>query len=485
MKLDEIFQQLYESNSLENLVSIKEIKTEEDKQREISNGYNVVFTLDEWEKAYPMIPSDNIYFQKNSDVLYFDRKNYILVHTHLYTKERPSFIENFETSLKNVVQDLYELKKKKDYENLLKTNLSEGSGYSTMYLLNFMLENELPDENLYNAFTGCYSFTDVGVECISEKAWSNLLLCKTEAQKEDTKKRLSKMPDTFTVYRGEGSKSTHYNKAISWTTNINVAYFFASRRGAEKARIISGTVRKEDVVEYITDRNESEVLINCGKVKNISILSCIEFETFMDTIKYDFEDYDDLDNVKNDVAGQIKEIQRLYKQSKNPHAYHEASHTWRVLLLAEYLYHNLVMDKYGFENEDIRYTVMEDMNKLITAITYHDIGRRNDMVDDMHGKLGCEVFKKDKGNDDIIEYLITFHCLDDEIARNYLDEMAKDKGEEYKDRVWKLYCILKDADALDRVRFGMGEDGLDIKYLREELPKRLIPMAYKLQECEL
>lgn len=190
MKLDEIFQQLYESNSLENLVSIKEIKTEEDKQREISNGYNVAFTLDEWEKAYPMIPSDNIYFQKNSDVLYFDRKNYILVHTHLYTKERPSFIENFETSLKNVVQDLYELKKKKDYENLLKTNLSEGSGYSTMYLLNLMLENELPDENLYNAFTGCYSFTDVGVECISEKAWSNLLLCKTEAQKKRYQKTL-------------------------------------------------------------------------------------------------------------------------------------------------------------------------------------------------------------------------------------------------------------------------------------------------------
>ncbi len=105
-------------------------------------------------------------------------------------------------------------------------------------------------------------------------------------------------------------------------------------------------------------------------------------------------DYDDLDNVKNDVAGQIKGIQRLYKQSIDLHACHEASHTWRVLLLAEYLYHNLVMDKYGLEDEDIRYTVMEDMNKLITAITYHDIGRRNDMVDDMHGKLSCEVFKK-------------------------------------------------------------------------------------------
>ena len=246
MKLDEIFQQLYKSNSLENLISIKEIKTEEDKQRELLNGYNVVFTLDEWEKAYPMIPSDNIYFQKNSDVLYFDRKNYILVHTHLYTKEQPSFIKDYETSLKNVIQNLYELKKKKDYENLLEPNLSEGSGYSIMYLLNLMLENELPNENLYNALIRCYSFTDVGIECISEKAWNNLLLCKTKAQKETTKKRLKEMPDTFTVYRGEGSKSTPYNKAMSWTTNINVAYFFASRRGAEKARIVSGTERNLD-----------------------------------------------------------------------------------------------------------------------------------------------------------------------------------------------------------------------------------------------
>ncbi len=63
--------------------------------------------------------------------------------------------------------------------------------------------------------------------------------------------------------------------------------------------------------------------------------------------------------------------------------------------------------------------------------------------------------------------------------------MAKDKGEEYKNRVWQLYCIVKDADALDRVRFGMGGDGLDVKYLREELSKRLIPMACKLQEYEL
>ena len=47
-----------------------------------------------------------------------------------------------------------------------------------------------------------------------------------------------------------------------------------------------------------------------------------------------------------------------------------------------------------------------------------------------------------------------------------------------KERVWLLYTILKDADALDRVRFGMR--AVDPKYFRNEITHKLLPTA---QSC--
>lgn len=44
--------------------------------------------------------------------------------------------------------------------------------------------------------------------------------------------------------------------------------------------------------------------------------------------------------------------------------------------------------------------------------------------------------------------------------------------------MWLLYTILKDADALDRVRFGMR--AVDPKYFRNEMAHKLLPTA---QSC--
>ena len=44
-----------------------------------------------------------------------------------------------------------------------------------------------------------------------------------------------------------------------------------------------------------------------------------------------------------------------------------------------------------------------------------------------------------------------------------------------KKRTWLLYQILKDADALDRVRFGIYD--LDVNQLRLPISHKLVPLA--------
>ena len=75
-----------------------------------------------------------------------------------------------------------------------------------------------------------------------------------------------------------------------------------------------------------------------------------------------------------------------------------------------------------------------------------------------------------------------YHCLSDVAADKHLDELVSANviDAARKDRVKILFQIMKDADALDRVRFGMGNDGLDVKFLRLAVSPRLIPVAHVL-----
>ena len=83
--------------------------------------------------------------------------------------------------------------------------------------------------------------------------------------------------------------------------------------------------------------------------------------------------------------------------------------------------------------------------------------------------------------DEVVEFLITYHCLDDEKAKADLT----DKPFADKDTVWLLFCLLKDADCLDRVRFKYYKNGaLNAKYLRMSFSKKLLKAAYELAESD-
>ena len=76
--------------------------------------------------------------------------------------------------------------------------------------------------------------------------------------------------ETITVYRGVTSSSTHYEKAISWTLNEDVAEFFAMRFNS-KGKIMKAEIHIDDIHDYLSNRNEEEILLNPKKLINTEV----------------------------------------------------------------------------------------------------------------------------------------------------------------------------------------------------------------------
>ena len=147
---------------------------------------------------------------------------------------------------------------------------------------------------------------------------------------------------------------------------------------------------------------------------------------------------------------------------------HGISHNERVALLACY-----IGIQEGLNDEEIRL--------VLEAAKYHDIGRG---FEGNHGQYSAIVIDRNKehifpnlSDDEIntIKALCNAHSVDD----NRYIEIAKLYGIENIEKFKKLLDIVKDADALDRVRlprFGQLEE----KYLRTETSKRIIDFSKEL-----
>lgn len=104
----------------------------------------------------------------------------------------------------------------------------------------------------------------------------------------------------------------------------------------------------------------------------------------------------------------------------------------------------------------------EDTKLLLTACSYHDIGRIDDSLDDDHGRRSSEklpsVISLSSEDMAIVQAAIYSHSIDDSRMENVIASFSiLDKA-----RAIRIAKMLKDADALDRVRVY----DLDPNYLR-------------------
>jgi hypothetical protein len=317
------------------------------------------------------------------------------------------------------------------------------------------LFNEIPDKDLYEVFLTIYTHADYGFTEIDEKYFSRIIKCKPKQQQQKIEKSLKHKIDEdgfITVYRGVGSKSTSPEKAYSWTTDINIAAFFASRF-SQVGDIYTGKVHIKDVIAYVEDRNEHEILALPGKVKKIKQMDLLSIDKV-------FNDFPELMENYPVEAWDIKD-----KYFLNPDSIHGVLHAKRVLLLS------YIIGLY----EDLDDT---DMEIVLTAAKYHDIGRTNDKYDEVHGILSfnkmlqLKLVNKKMEDIHILQFIMESHCINDEDGlKNLKKYPIKDI-----DRTIRLYKVLKDADGLDRVRLH----DLDINYLRLPISKRLPFVAQQI-----
>jgi HD superfamily phosphodiesterase len=122
-----------------------------------------------------------------------------------------------------------------------------------------------------------------------------------------------------------------------------------------------------------------------------------------------------------------------------------------------------------------------DANVVLTAALWHDIGRVNEGWDPGHGRLSAERVVRCRLHTSLSEadarlalFAIRYHCLSD--GHGSLRAADQDDPE----RALRILRLLKDADALDRVRLGDGVYEIDSSTLRHDCTPAMIDFAEQL-----
>lgn len=140
-----------------------------------------------------------------------------------------------------------------------------------------------------------------------------------------------------------------------------------------------------------------------------------------------------------------------------PSEMHGVAHNERVAILAYYIANALGLS-------------LREQELIVDASFYHDVGRMNDIDDILHGDRSAEMIDKIVIDEDL-EYMKQLKCVI--ICHSHEDEemdmLIQNSNVDFE-HTKILASILKDADALDRIRF----DGLDLSYLRLDISKQLL-----------
>lgn len=178
-----------------------------------------------------------------------------------------------------------------------------------------------------------------------------------------------------------------------------------------------------------------------------------------------------------DVLDRLK-TKELYK-SKTGNLIHGQNHVERVLFFT-----NILALHYNLSDRE--YKIVMD------GACYHDTGRFNDYEDNSHGFASArkldkilknDSFYQEKDNMNIVKTIVDFHSMEDyrENTQDVLQDMMEYYKVEDKELCRKLAAILKDADALDRVRFLETDDAyLKVDCLRLDYSKMLFHAAKEL-----
>ena len=473
--------QLNQQNSLDNMIPLTEFSDEESIKDLKERGYSSPYTADSWKQAFPEIDPKYIMCSQGivfpSSLYYYNPEHYICFEFFTCDTKilRPSEGESFSDCFLRIISKLMNYYKQRDYDRLLNPVRNEENGGIVIHILRNMLEHEKPNSELYNSFISTYALCTCGSHLLDKNALQKLMLCKNVEQKSETKEKLKSFGDVFTVYRGQASDSTPFQNACSWTTNINAAYFFASWRSTEDSCVYTGTIRKADIIEYLDDTSEKEVLVLPGTVTDVHNLTCVDLDFFSKIVTANMVDRKHRFPKETFPQNIQDKLTALYDDNSICHG---IEHSYRVAMLTNFIYRSEILLPLLAKEKGEYMKAYHLYSDLIMAVIYHDAGRMNELSDEDHGIEGYRKYVQDYNENKVVEFFIVYHCKSDDVARDF---WSKTFHEPDNKLIWKAFCILKDADALDRVRFHFGDtDCLDVNQLRTKTAKLLVPIAYQL-----
>lgn len=139
-----------------------------------------------------------------------------------------------------------------------------------MYIRNY---DKIPDKDKYELFVDIYQNSEYGFEQFPDDMISDLMDNHAKNSPERRKRMARFKKDarknddgTVTIYRGQNTESTDEDEAYSWTLSRDTAEFFANRFKMS-GEVVQKDVRPEDVVDYLTSRNESEVILKPKRLR--------------------------------------------------------------------------------------------------------------------------------------------------------------------------------------------------------------------------
>jgi HD superfamily phosphodiesterase len=122
-----------------------------------------------------------------------------------------------------------------------------------------------------------------------------------------------------------------------------------------------------------------------------------------------------------------------------------------------------------------------DANVALSAALWHDIGRVNDAWDSRHGALSAARVVELGLHESLAEadarlalFAVRYHCRSDGHGA------LRAAGQDDPERALRILWLLKDADALDRVRLGDGACEVDSTALRHHFTPGMIDFAEEL-----
>lgn len=408
------------------------------------------------------LPVEHFYYEENKfpSVFYYNYPVYTDIHTVDSTDA--SYMDYYRKRIAHQ-HSLYE---EKDYQMFLFA--TEGPCQTLIFKRLF---NELPKSEQYDLLRYFYTNQDHGHTQLSQDIWKEAL----KNRPDDYSFTLPYESDSYTIYRGGGSKSAPLDKTLSWTLDLTTALKFAYRSN-DGTVLYQATVKRDDISDYFDDRNEQEVIVRPEAIRDCVLVEQRDAMSFYVEL---------LDNKLIDEFNYYRNTFVKQEHFKIDSSLHGKAHTGRVLLHALALSH-------------IENLSDEDRAVMANVAIYHDIGRTTDGVDPYHGevsvdqldKLGVNLVgincqKPDKGepyalsnlsdeDETLVRTIIAHHAKPDKEGLSNPD--TSKFSPELTDRYQRLYLLFKDADGLDRVRLS----DIDMSYIRTESATSLLVFALKI-----